>query len=505
MVISLPLSKFGLSVAQLFLLGVWLIEGHYKQKLVSIFNNKALLVLISFYFLHLLGLLYTSDFGYALKDIRIKLPLLFLPIVFATSKPLEAAKVDRILLIFILATLTSTLISFGIFLSVEVSDFRNLSPLISHIRLSLNVCLAIFFSGYFIYRNYQGNTKLQFTFGVAIIWFVLFLIMIESLSGLFILLFTATVMCIYGSFQIRSNMLKIAALIIVLAIPTVVFLYIKNTAEDFLSPQKTNLQQLDKFTENGNPYLHDTVSMLVENGSYIGLYICETELRDEWAKRSELDFDGVDKRNQPLRLTLIRYLNSKDLRKDAKGVKSLSHGDIRNIEMGIANVVYTQKFHVNSRLYKVFWEYQMAKHKANPGGHSIIQRLEFWKTSLLIIQKNPWFGVGTGDIPGAYKDQYIEMDSKLQPQFRHRAHNQYLATFVTFGIVGVIWFLISLIYPVIVLKKYHNYHYVVFWITIMLSMVVEDTLETQMGASLFAFFNAFLLFAFLDEPKKKAC
>jgi hypothetical protein len=39
----------------------------------------------------------------------------------------------------------------------------------------------------------------------------------------------------------------------------------------------------------------------------------------------------------------------------------------------------------------------------------------------------------------------------------------------------------------------------------MLSMVVEDTLETQMGASLFAFFNAFLLFAFLDEPKKKAC
>jgi O-antigen ligase len=146
----------------------------------------------------------------------------------------------------------------------------------------------------------------------------------------------------------------------------------------------------------------------------------------------------------------------------------------------------------------------MAKHKANPGGHSIIQRLEFWRTSLLIIEKNPWFGVGTGDIPSAYKNQYEEMDSKLQPQFRHRAHNQYLATFVTFGMVGVIWFIISLIYPAIALKKFRSYRYVVFWITIMLSMLVEDTLETQMGATLFAFFNAFLLFAFVDEPANKA-
>ncbi len=37
----------------------------------------------------------------------------------------------------------------------------------------------------------------------------------------------------------------------------------------------------------------------------------------------------------------------------------------------------------------------------------------------------------------------------------------------------------------------------------MLSMIVEDTLETQMGASIFAFFNAFLLFAYIETNVKE--
>lgn len=504
MVICLPLSKFGMSVAQLTLLGVWLVEGWYKQKLEIIFRNKALLVLISFYILHWIGFFYTSDFNYALKDIRIKLPLLFLPIVFATAKPLENFKVDRILQIFIAATLVSTLISLGYFLFTEVNDFRNLSPLISHIRLSLNVCLAIFFAAYFIFKKYLGNIKMQIILSVVMIWLVLFLLMVESLSGIIILCSVAVILLLYGIFRLQSKALKISSLIVVIAIPVIVFFYLKNAAYEFFTPQNTDLNNLEKYTEQHSLYLHDTISLLVENGNYIGLYICEPELRKEWNKRSKLDYDGKDEKNQTLKNTLVRYLNSKDLRKNAKSVISLSQADIRNIEMGIANVVYTYKFHIDSRLYKLFWEYQVAKREDNPGGHSVIQRLEFWKTSLQIIKKNFWFGVGTGDIAQAYEDQYNEMNSKLPPQYRHRAHNQFLATFVTFGIVGLIWFLISLIYPAIALKKFYSFRYAVFWITIVLSMLVEDTLETQMGASIFAFFNAFLLFAFLEtDPKKE--
>lgn len=503
MVISLPLSRFGLSVAQLFLLTVWLFEGRYKQKLKAIFSNKALLVLISFYILHLIGLLYTSDLNYGLKDIRVKLPLLFLPIVFATSEPLENSKVNSIIRIFIAATLISTLISFGIFLAKEVNDFRNLSPFLSHIRLSLNVCLAILFAGHFIYSKQVSNSNMKFVYVVAIIWLVLFLIMIESISGLFILFFVIMVISIYGAFKMKSWILRVSSIVLILAIPVFIFLFLYNTATDFLIPHKNNLEKLEIYTEEGNRYHHDTINMWIENGSFTGLYICQTELRNEWNKRSNFDFDREDEKGQLLQFTLIRYLNSKHLRKDARGVNSLSDIDIRNIEMGIANIVYTQKFHINSRLYKILWEYQLAKHNDNPGGHSVIQRLEFWRTSIMIIKKHPWFGIGTGDIAQAYEDQYNEMGSKLKPEFRYRAHNQFLATFVTFGIVGLIWFLVSLIYPAIALNRVFDYRYAVFWITIVLSMFVEDTLETQMGASLYAFFNAFLLFAFVDSSVKK--
>ena len=92
-------------------------------------------------------------------------------------------------------------------------------------------------------------------------------------------------------------------------------------------------------------------------------------------------------------------------------------------------------------------------------------------------------------IPDAYAQKYVELNSKLEPQFRHRAHNQYLAIFVTFGLIGIIWFLFSLIYPGIKKRKLNKYHYFVFWMTMMLSMLAEDTLETQMGVTLFAFFS----------------
>ena len=108
-------------------------------------------------------------------------------------------------------------------------------------------------------------------------------------------------------------------------------------------------------------------------------------------------------------------------------------------------------------------------------------------------------GVGTGDINQAYADKYESLNSMLVPQFRHRAHNQFLAIFVTFGVIGFIWFLISLIYPGLKMKKMYRYHYFVFWITLMLSMLVEDTLETQMGVTLFAFFNALLLFGITED------
>ena len=54
-------------------------------------------------------------------------------------------------------------------------------------------------------------------------------------------------------------------------------------------------------------------------------------------------------------------------------------------------------------------------------------------------------------------------------------------------------------------KRNRNYLYLIFMFIMMLSMFTEDTLETQIGVTLFAFFNSFLVFAMpLDVDEKSS-
>jgi len=75
-----------------------------------------------------------------------------------------------------------------------------------------------------------------------------------------------------------------------------------------------------------------------------------------------------------------------------------------------------------------------------------------------------------------------------------RAHDQYLEITVGFGLVGLAWFLLSIFYPGIKTKKIFTYFYFIFWLIFMLSLFTEDTLETEAGATFYAFFNSFFLF-----------
>jgi hypothetical protein len=457
--------------------------------------------LISLYFLHVIGLFYTTDFNYALKDLRIKLPLLALPVIFATTKTLEAKKIDLLLLMHMGAVMVASFISFGILLTQDISDIRDVSPFISHIRLSLNVVLAIFFAGYFIFFRYRDSIMHQVVFGVVILWFTGFLFVIESVTGIFTLLGTSLFLLVYGIIKYRNLYLRLTLAMAFLLIPTFFYMIINDAYRAYSTPYKNDLNNLEKFSELGNPYTHDTIHQPVESGSYVGIYVSVEELGNAWSRKSSMPFDSLDEKRNLLKHTLIRYLNSMGLRKDSAGLVKLSSEDIRNVEQGFANVTYTKKLSVKSRLYKIFWEYETLSRGGNPSGHSLLQRLEFWRVSSMIIKKNFWIGVGTGDIPDAFARQYEESNSPLAPEFRHRAHNQYLAIFITFGLVGLIWFLFTLYYPPASLKRYSDFRYFVFIIIISLSMLVEDTLETQMGVTLYAFFNSFFLFV---VPRNKS-
>ena len=193
--------------------------------------------------------------------------------------------------------------------------------------------------------------------------------------------------------------------------------------------------------------------------------------------------------------TLARYLTSKDLRKDAQGVMALTDEDIRNIEQGIANYNNWKHPGLRARLSATLFEYNLYRRYNNPNGGSLSQRIEYTRASFHIIGQHPWFGVGTGDVPQAFSQAYDELRSPLKEEFRFRAHNQYLAIAVAFGLVGLVFFLFVLLYPWGASRRNHTYLYMVFLTIMLLSMFPEDTLETQAGATLFAFFMSLLLMA----------
>ena len=525
--VGLTLSPFLMGMSQFWLAIVWFVDaftppfkgaGGIKTKLTRFWHNKAAVLLVAFYLMHVVGLLWTSDFQYAIKDLRVKLPILVMPLVLSSMEPLERNRFDLVMLVYVLSVFIATLFSSVTYWRHDYEDVREISRFISHIRFCLNIVFCVAIIGWYIVRtkvpkdsqSAEGPSKVRFpvpafSTKVAInrylqyflvFWFIYQIYIFESLSGYVILGVVVLVTAVYAFLQWKkSRAWHIAVGVTALALLVVVTLLAIHFIRPMLKVEPVDFAALEKKTALGNDYWHDTVYNPVEDGRYVGLYYCRKELQETWPQRSSLPLEGTTLNGEDLEATLSRYLTSKGLRKDAQGVMALTDEDVNNIEQGVANYNNWKHPGIHARLSSTMFEYGLYRRFNNPNGGSLSQRLEYTRASFHIIGQHPWFGVGTGDVPQVFAQTYDEIHSPLKEEFRFRAHNQYLAIAVAFGLVGLAFFLFVLFYPWFSSKRYHTYLYMVFLTIMLLSMFPEDTLETQAGATLFAFFESLLLFA----------
>ena len=535
---SLTLSPFMMSVAQFWLVIVWLLDGDYKQKLLRFWHNKVAVLLVAFYLLHVVGLLYTTDFQYAMKDLRVKLPILVLPFVLSSMEPLDRKRFDLLMNVYVLSVFVATLFSFTRYVRHDYEDVREISRFISHIRFCLHIVFCMAIVGYYTIRQVastgsattgsapqvpepaipeQGRrvegpspaSKRKYLLNAALmcfllLWFAYQIYIFESLSGYVILAAVVVVSAIYAFLRWQSGRgWRIAVAVAAVALVTAGVVALLRVVRPLVEVEQVDFSILDKKTALGNDYWHDTVYNPIEDGRYVGLYYCRKELQEAWPLRSTMTFEGTALNGENLEATLARYLTSKGLRKDAQGVEALTDEDVYYIELGEAN--YNNRKHpgLRARLSVTLFEYNMYRRFNNPNGGSLSQRIEFTRASFHIIRQHPLFGVGTGDVPKAFSQAYDEIHSPLKEEFRFRAHNQYLAIAVAFGLVGLAFFLVVLLYPYASCKKCRTYLYTAFLCILLLSMFPEDTLETQAGASLFAFFETLLLLTNPEESPKK--
>ncbi len=127
-------------------------------------------------------------------------------------------------------------------------------------------------------------------------------------------------------------------------------------------------------------------------------------------------------------------------------------------------------------------------------------RILIWQNSLEIIEQNFLFGVGTGDVKDYLVDKYKENNITKALQLRSNAHNQYLQTFITLGIIGFLILSLSLVLPAYYTFRHKHFLYFLFLIIISINLLVESMLETQAGVVFYAFFNSFLFFMSIKEP-----
>jgi hypothetical protein len=517
---SLPLSKFSMSVSQFLLAGSWLMVGaaeipesedkaaavgsfiRFKHilsaisrtvagKLVSIRSNKTAIAALSLYFLFVLGLLYTSDFRYAFNDLQIKIPLLLLPVIISTGPDISGKAAVRLLLVYIAAISISAVYQFILFSNSDKLDVREIPSHLSHIRYSMNAVFGIAVSLYLVGTKQVNRKSLQVALLVNALLILVFLMYMGYTTGILLSLLVAFGLLIRWVIRNHSARRSILLVSLILLVPgfAISLWYSDITAR----PPAVSFDTLEKYTLNGNSYYHDTIHFPVENKEFTGLYICSRELETGWKSRSQVALNGLDARYQPVKSTLVRYLASSGLRKDSVGISKLSDKDIRNIESGLANRKLLNRLNAAAAVENFATAFNDYRLNDNPNGNSLVQRFEYWRTALQIIRKNWITGVGTGDVGDAFKKQYEADNSRLLDKFRLRAHDQYLTMFITFGFAGLAFFLFSLFYPALRTRKICSFYYFVFLLIMLLSMLTEDTLESQEGVTFYALFNALLI------------
>lgn len=489
--IGLVFSKLILSISQFTFVGLLILEFNWKSKIIKIKQEKPALFFLSIYIIFVLGMIWTSNFSYGLHDLKIKLPLLLLPIVFVLTENISKKNVYLILGLFVLVIFSKTLESLWIIFDPNIENtIENISNNISHIRYSIFILFSIF-SLYYLQKRYFLRKYQKLLSLITILWFVVFLVIIQSFTGIVIFILLLFSSQIY-KFRYNKKVLTIigASIIVILSISGI---YLSNQINSFRISDKTNINKLEKLTENGNLYFHDTTNVLVENGNKVGLYQCDKELKEQWNKRSVMNFDSLDFTGYKIKQTLKRYLSSKGLRKDSAGIWQLNQNDIKNIEKGNTNYRYTNNLNILGRIYKTIWQIDYYSKTKNPNDQSITQRIEFIKTSFHIIEHNILIGVGTGDVEDSFKNQYITDKTKLKSENQLRAHNQIVTNILSIGIILGMWFLFAFIYPFIKNKKYKEYLPTIFFILAFLSMFTDDILETSISVGFISFFYSLLI------------
>lgn len=460
----------------------WLLEGRWAEKWQMLKQSRPLHLYIAMFFLMALAMLWTENIGAGMEILQVSLPLLLVPLVILTTKPVTGKAIHSVLFVYITTLFVVSVIALVRLLTIPDLPYRDAVPYISHIRFALNCCMAIFIlvaNGPSTSKGHRLHLCLRL---LLVVWFLVFLTLIRSYTAVAVLLTVslfATLVYYRRWWTVALWLLVVGSGIAVVGIEVKSYYNMCPLATEPLRP----------LTANGRPYDHARDGV-IENGNYVNNYVCSPEMRTAWEQRSQLPYDSLLVDGYSVEPILIRYLNAMGLTKDSAGVAAMTDAQIAAVEQGIANPVYNEGNTLRKMVYVMLFEREHYVHTRAVKGFTILQRFELWNATEQVIAEHPWFGVGTGDAVDAMHAQLEASQSELAGTGK-RSHSQYLTFITMFGLVGfavLLFFFLRAVW-----RKHGTYVPLLFvWtVTVLISFITEDTLDTLAGILFCTWFLAF--------------
>ncbi len=490
LMVGIAVSNVLMSIGAIWIISNWLIEADFKRYKENIKKSPVFWLFSGLLIFSFLSLLWTDDIAYGIKDLMVKLPFFVIPLVMSISKPIKEEVFYYLIYVFLAVLLLTSIFNYYWYnvICEEANDIRKMSYFMSHVRYSIILDLGVFSAFYLILKR-----KLNVFLLIGIILWLLFYIFKAQILNGYVLLLALILYSVYFFInKIANGILKKVTLLGFFILLGGGLVIIKNELNEGVELESYDYSNLDERTANGNKYYHDTISPGFENGHPIWIYICQDELRKEWNERSVIDYDSLDRKNQPMFGTLMRFMTSKNIRKDSVGLWSLTEEELKKIENGHTSIVMNSSG-MREKINQFKIDYALYQNGGDPNGHSLMQRAEHFKAALSIIKDNWIMGVGIGDVNAAFELKYDSMNSKLTEENRHRSHNQFLTYWISHGLVGVFLLIAIILFPIVGSKK-PDYFTSIVGIALFVSCFFQDMIETQAGATVFGLFYVLSVF-----------
>jgi len=299
MAFLMPLTVSGANIIIVIICFLWLLSGDYKSKFNVIISNKLMIASIVFYFLHVIGMIWTEDISWGFHILhKMWYFLLLFPIFFTiVKKDYIKLYISAFLLAISLTEIASYLVWFEVIEPFKNATVENPTPFMSHI--SYNPILA--FSIYLVLHQVFFNKNLSNLLFLLFSFFSISMIINMFITGGRAGQVTFFVMLSILIFQIFDKQRFNALIVSLILIPSIFFVAYQSSSL-FESRVNSAIQEAISY---------EPQNISSNNGSSVGLRV--NFAINSWQVIKENPIIGIGTGDFPNEYLRINQLNSANL------------------------------------------------------------------------------------------------------------------------------------------------------------------------------------------------